>query len=72
MVEANKIAEKPDAYNDDKMLLHILRNPHGYTNSDIRKVALSAADRIEHLKDAYENMRDYAIDSGLDVTAHNR
>ena len=55
-----------------KEILHILRNPYKYDQSEIRKVALLAADEIEKWKIAFENMQDWAKQNGLNVTTYNR
>jgi len=52
-------------------ILHILRNPYGWNDTEIRQVALDAADEIERWKDAFENMRDWAEKNGLDIMTHN-
>ncbi len=56
-------------YTDE--ILHVLRNPYGYTETQIREVMFDAADEIERWKGAFENMRDWAIENGLDVTTRN-
>jgi hypothetical protein len=50
-------------------VIHILRNPYGYSNSDVREARLDAAKLIENYKDAYLNMRKFAEDNGLDTVA---
>ena len=59
-------------------VLHILRNPYGYSEDIVRQARLDAADRIEWLErelaratDAYENMRTFAQDNGLDTATTN-
>lgn len=49
------------------ILLHVLRNPHGYEGDFLRKIHIEAADRIEQLEEAYINMRDFAEKNGLDT-----
>ena len=51
-------------------ILHYLRNPYGKTKEECREIMHLAAERIEQWKDAYENMRDYAVSKGLDVTTY--
>ena len=52
-------------------ILHILRNPYGRRHIEIRQAALAAADEIERWKVAFENMRDWAKQNGLDVMTYN-
>lgn len=54
----------------EQQVIHILRNPHGWSDDDIRTARLEAARIIEKYKDAYQNMRDFAKYNGLDVTTH--
>ena len=51
-------------------ILHALRNPYGH--DDMKRVRHEAANLIESLQDAYENMRDFAEENGLNTTAVNR
>ena len=50
----------------EQRIIHILRNPYGH---ETKANARMAADLIERYKDAYKNMKKFAIDSGLDITA---
>lgn len=50
-------------------VLHILRNPHGFKEAELRRARLEAADRLEGLQDAYLNMRAWAEQNGLDTVA---
>jgi hypothetical protein len=50
------------------MILHILRNPYGYSEKEQKQARLAAADKIEEFQDAYLNMRKFAEDNGLDTT----
>jgi ribosome recycling factor len=52
-------------------IIHILRNPYGHSQEEIRQVQLDAADEIENLLDAYVNMRDWARENGVDTTARH-
>jgi hypothetical protein len=52
-------------------ILHILRNPFGHSQEEIRQAQLDAADEIENLLDAYVNMRDWARANGVDTTARH-
>jgi hypothetical protein len=40
--------------------IHILRNPYGYSQEEIREAQLFACDEIERLEEAYTNMREWA------------
>jgi len=53
-------------------VLHILRNPYGFNKSTIREAAMAAADEIERWKDAFENMRDWAEQNGVDIMTYNQ
>jgi len=48
-------------------ILHILRNPYGKTECEIKSAQIEACDKIESLQSAYINMRDFANDNGLDT-----
>jgi len=48
----------------------IVRNPWGHREDDVRRARLRVCARMEAWRDAYHNMRQFAIDEGLDVTAH--
>jgi hypothetical protein len=50
-------------------VLHMLRNPHGFKEEELRRARLEAADRLEGLQDAYLNMRQWAEQNGLDTMA---
>lgn len=50
-------------------VLHMLRNPHGFKEAELRRARLEAADRLEALQDAYLNMRQWAEQNGLDTMA---
>jgi hypothetical protein len=52
--------------------IHILRNPWGHSPQEIREAQLKACDEIEHLEDAYNNMREWAEHNGLDTVCRNR
>ena len=53
-----------------KRILHILRNPYGFSDKTIKEVRLAAADEIEKLQGDYENMRDWALENGLDINTY--
>lgn len=56
--------------NDDvNTTLHVLRNPHGFSNDEVRVARRNGADLIEQYRSAYENMRQFAESNGLDVTS---
>lgn len=50
-------------------VLHMLRNPHGFKEAELRAARLEAADRLEGLQDAYLNMRAWAEQNGLNTMA---
>ena len=50
--------------------IHICRNPYGHSAEERKAAKLVVCDRLESWKEAYENMRDFAVESGLDVTAY--
>lgn len=54
----------------DKEIIHNLRNPWGKSPESMTETRFEAATRIEQWTDAYENMRDFAISKGLDVTCY--
>lgn len=55
-----------------KEILHILRNPWGKSQDEIRQAELDACREVEYLLDAYQNMRDWAKANGVDTTASPR
>ena len=50
--------------------ISITRNPHGFNADQRREARLLVCDRLESWRDAYENMRQFAIQNGLDVTCY--
>lgn len=52
-------------------IIHILRNPYGWSKQEKKKAYLAAADEIERWKDAFENMCTFAKDNDLDITTYN-
>lgn len=56
----------------DNEILHILRNPYGKTSEEIKEAQIDACKRIEDYHDAYENMKEFAKENGLDTVAYNR
>lgn len=54
---------------DDKAL-HIARNPYGWSEDVVREAHLFVCDKMESYKESYENMRQFAIEKGLDVTVY--
>lgn len=50
--------------------LHITRIPYGFSEEEITQARLYVCDKMEQYKDAYENIRDYALACGLDTTAY--
>lgn len=55
---------------ETQRVLHILRNPYGYSATEIRQMQIKACNLIERYQDAYLNMRKFAEDNGLDTTTH--
>jgi len=55
---------------NEERALHITRNPFGFNEQEVREARLKVCDRLVAWKEAYENMRDYAISQGLDVTTY--
>ena len=53
-------------------ILHILRNPYGYSNEKVREIAYLAADEIERWKDAYDNLQKFAEKRGLDTATYGK
>lgn len=53
-----------------KKAIHILRNPFGWDTEDRRRAAHDACNAIERYSNAYENMRQFAEDNGLDTTCY--
>lgn len=53
-------------------ILHILRNPYGWSESDVRWARLEGAKLIEDYKDAYLNMRDFAEENRLNTATTNQ
>jgi hypothetical protein len=54
-----------------KDVLHILRNPYGHSQEEIKQAQLDGADDIENLLDAYENMKAWAETNGVDTLAYH-
>ena len=48
--------------------IHICRNPYGHSASQCKQAKLTVCTRLESWKDAYENMRKFAEDNGLNMT----
>lgn len=53
-----------------KKAMHILRNPFGWDTEERRRAALAACNTIERLDAAYENMRQFAEENGLDTVCY--
>lgn len=51
--------------------IHILRNPWGHSAEEIKRAQIKACDEIEHLEQAYNNMRDWAEKNGVDTVCRN-
>lgn len=49
-------------------ILHILRNPYGYHEEEIKQARLQAADEIERWKNAFENLQAWCDKNGWDTT----
>jgi hypothetical protein len=54
---------------DQNKVLHILRNPSGYTEEQIRKARQDGAELIERWQSAYKSVCNYALSKGLNLTA---
>jgi hypothetical protein len=52
-------------------VLHILRNPHGWSEQQIKQAQLQACDEIENWEKAYENLSNWCRENGLDITTRN-
>ena len=57
-----------DLLRGPESLLHILRNPCGFSKEEIKYAQLEACDWIDRLQDNYTNMRDWAEKNGVDTT----
>ena len=62
--------EKKYKMTDDEAI-HICRNPYGYQDDVVRRARLFVCEKMESYNDSYLNMRQFAIDSGLNITASN-
>lgn len=61
---------KEDAHMDVQTVLHILRNPWGKSEETVHHARLRAAGLIEHYVSAYENIRDWAEQNGVDTKSY--
>jgi hypothetical protein len=52
-------------------ILHFLRNPYGLTDDERRKVMLEAANEIERWINSFENMKEWAIENGVNIHTTN-
>jgi len=52
--------------------LSICRNPHGFSEDEVREARLTVCDKMESYKNAYLNMREFAESKGLDTMARNK
>lgn len=50
--------------------LHIVRNPWGHSDQEQRRAALKIAILVERYRNAYENLREFAEQNGLDTTTY--
>lgn len=57
---------------ETKEILHILRNPWGWSEEDKRKARLAAADEIERWELWSRNILKWAEDHGLDITTYSQ
>lgn len=55
---------------NDKLVLHILRNPFGYTRAEIRKAQLEACKIIEENNKWASSMLEWCRSKGLDTTVY--
>ena len=54
----------------EEKALHIVRNPYGFSEDEIREARLYVCDKMESYKDAYLNMREFAESKGIDTRAY--
>ena len=66
-----EIIEKGQAKLQTLDVLHILRNPYGWNQEQVRRAQLQACDEIERWKEAYENLLQWCHENGLDTTTRN-
>ena len=52
-------------------VLHILRNPYGWSKEQIKRAQLQACEEIENWKEAYDNLRQWCHENGLDTKTYN-
>lgn len=50
--------------------IHILRNPYGHSSEEIKEAQLKACEEIEALEDAYQNMKAWAEENGVDTVCY--
>ena len=53
---------------NENEVLNILRNPYGVSKQDKEDARLIGADLIEHYKEAYINMKEWAEENGINIT----
>lgn len=61
-----------EIWTNENKILHILRNPYGFTEDEIRAARLEACNLIERYKDAYRNMKEWAEKNGVDTMAYHQ
>lgn len=71
-VEAAPHSPVAQTSGDENHVLHVLRNPFGFSYGEVRAARLRGADLIERYRNAYINMRDFAEANGLDTKARNQ
>ena len=64
------LLNKEDEHMDVQTVLHILRNPWGKSEHIVSCARFQAADLIERYISAYENMRDWAEENGVDTRTY--
>jgi len=55
-----------------RKILHILRNPHGWSEEEKKQARLGAADEIQRWQIWGRNILKWAEEHGLDIVAYNQ
>jgi hypothetical protein len=69
--KAMEYTDKEEAKLQISDILHILRNPYGWNEDQVRRARIQACEEIERWKDAYENLLDWCHKNNLDTTTRN-
>ena len=56
--------------NEDRAM-RVCRDPYGHAPGTIKEARHVVCRRLEAYRDAYQNMRDFAEESGLDTTCYH-